>query len=65
MSTVKFQDSLKQVKIKAEEEQLLKKAKEEKQMLEKAKSEKNAAEAAKKSKTEEPKPAASEEKKTD
>lgn len=62
MSTVKFQDSLKQVKIKAEEEQLLKKAKEEKQMLEKAKTEKNAAEAAKKPKAEEPKPSATEEK---
>lgn len=55
MSTVKFQDSLQQVKIKAEEEQLLKKAKEEKQKLEKAKTEKNAVEAAKKSKSEETK----------
>jgi len=60
MSTVKFQDSLKAVKLKTEEELLLNKAKEEKQMLEKVKTEKNAAEAAKKSKAEELKTSAPE-----
>ncbi|WP_226063628.1 hypothetical protein [Kaistella polysaccharea] len=61
MSTRRFQDSLKEEKLKTDDLKLLKKAKEEKEKLEKAKDEKKAIEAKKKSATEEQKSVKSEE----